>query len=150
MMASDKRCKRATPAAGFRAAVITASSMRITSNTGQTSIDNLVLMCRRHHRLVHEGGFGLEKIADGRIRFTRPDGRVIDDHPGYPAGPSPHCAALISRPTRSPTHRRGSFQLMIWTTTSQSADCCRCNKSGYRPRRQLLDWMMARQIRVEQ
>jgi len=48
---------------------------------GKTSIDNLVLLCRRHHRLVHEGGFGLDKIADGRIRFTRPDGRVIDDHP---------------------------------------------------------------------
>jgi len=53
---------------------------------GKTSIDNLVLLCRRHHRLVHEGGFGLEKIADGRIRFTRPDGRVIDDHPGLPGG----------------------------------------------------------------
>jgi len=53
---------------------------------GETSIDNLVLLCRRHHRLVHEGGFGLEKIADGRVRFTRPDGRVIDDHPRLPGG----------------------------------------------------------------
>jgi len=53
---------------------------------GETSIDNLVLLCRRHHRLMHEGGFGLEKIAEGRIRFTRPDGRVIDDHPGLPGG----------------------------------------------------------------
>ena len=53
---------------------------------GETSIDNLVLLCRRHHRLVHEGGFGLGKIADGRIRFTRPDGRVIDDHPELPCG----------------------------------------------------------------
>ena len=35
---------------------------------------------------MHEGGFGLEKIADGRIRFTRPDGRAIDDHPGLPGG----------------------------------------------------------------
>ena len=53
---------------------------------GETSIDNLVLLCRRHHCLVHEGGFGLEKVADGRIRFTRPDGRVIDDHPRLPDG----------------------------------------------------------------
>ena len=53
---------------------------------GKTSIDNLVLLCRRHHRLVHEGGFGLEKVADGRIRFTRPDSRVIDDHPRLPGG----------------------------------------------------------------
>ena len=35
---------------------------------------------------MHEGGFGLEKIADGPIRFTRPDGRVIDDHPRLPGG----------------------------------------------------------------
>jgi len=53
---------------------------------GKTSIDNLVLLCRRHHRLVHEGGFGLEKIAGGRIHCTRPDGRVIDDHPRLPRG----------------------------------------------------------------
>ncbi|MCP4332617.1 MAG: DUF222 domain-containing protein [Gammaproteobacteria bacterium] len=53
---------------------------------GETSIDNLVLLCRRHHRLVHEGGFGLEKIVDDRIRFTRPDGLVIDDHPRLPDG----------------------------------------------------------------
>jgi len=53
---------------------------------GETSIDNLVLLCRRHHRLVHEGGFGLEKIADGRISFKRPDGRVIDDYPRLPGG----------------------------------------------------------------
>ena len=53
---------------------------------GETSIDNLVLLCRRHHRLVHESGFGLEKISDSRIRFTRPDGRVIDDYPRLPGG----------------------------------------------------------------
>ena len=53
---------------------------------GETSIDNLVLLCRRHHRLVHEGGFGLNRVADGRIRFTRPDGRAIDDHPRFPGG----------------------------------------------------------------
>jgi len=35
---------------------------------------------------VHEGGFGLEKIADGRINFTRPDDRVIDDYPRLPGG----------------------------------------------------------------
>ena len=26
---------------------------------GATSLDNLMLLCRRHHRAVHEGGFGL-------------------------------------------------------------------------------------------
>jgi hypothetical protein len=48
---------------------------------GDTSIDNLVLLCRHHHRLVHEDGFGVERTADNSIQFNRPDGRVIEEHP---------------------------------------------------------------------
>jgi len=36
---------------------------------GETSLDNLVLLCRHHHHLVHEGGFTCEKANDGEIRF---------------------------------------------------------------------------------
>jgi hypothetical protein len=35
---------------------------------------------------VHEGGFGLDKIDGGRIRFTRPDSLVIGDLPRLPGG----------------------------------------------------------------
>jgi len=48
---------------------------------GETSMDNLVLLCRRHHRLVHEVGFGLRKAVSGRFEFTRPDGVVIPRGP---------------------------------------------------------------------
>ena len=44
---------------------------------GETSIANLVQLCRYHHRLVHEGGFGCEKTTDGRIVFKNQDGNVI-------------------------------------------------------------------------
>lgn len=44
---------------------------------GETHIDNLVLLCRHHHRLVHEGGFGLKRSADGEVRFTTPNGKRI-------------------------------------------------------------------------
>jgi len=37
---------------------------------GETCLDNLVLLCRHHHHLVHEGGFACEKSADGEIHFT--------------------------------------------------------------------------------
>jgi hypothetical protein len=48
---------------------------------GETRLDNLVLLCRHHHRLVHEGGFGLRRETGGRLVFTRPDGRLIDPVP---------------------------------------------------------------------
>ncbi|MCC6223810.1 MAG: DUF222 domain-containing protein [Thermoleophilia bacterium] len=45
---------------------------------GATVLDNLVLLCRRHHRLVHEGGFGV----DARGRFYDARGRRIAPTPG--------------------------------------------------------------------
>lgn len=36
---------------------------------GETSLDNLVLLCRHHHHLVHEGGFACEKSASGEVYF---------------------------------------------------------------------------------
>jgi len=45
---------------------------------GPTALANLLLLCRRHHRLVHQGGFGLE-LEDGRPLFRRPDGSVLED-----------------------------------------------------------------------
>jgi hypothetical protein len=44
---------------------------------GETRMDNLVLLCHRHHRLVHEGGFGIENRADGQSTFTLPGGKAI-------------------------------------------------------------------------
>lgn len=64
---------------------VDAHHIRHWADGGDTSIDNLVLLCRRHHRLVHEGGLGVERRADGRIRFSRPGGRFIEEHPRLPA-----------------------------------------------------------------
>jgi hypothetical protein len=35
---------------------------------GATSLDNLVHLCRRHHRAVHEGGFDLGHARDARAK----------------------------------------------------------------------------------
>jgi hypothetical protein len=44
---------------------------------GTTSIDNLLLLCRRHHRLVHHRRFTVE-MTNERPRFFRADGTVLD------------------------------------------------------------------------
>ena len=46
------------------------------TNGGSTALNNLVLLCRRHHRLIHHRKFGVE-IADGQPRFYRADGSVL-------------------------------------------------------------------------
>ncbi|GJM08232.1 MAG: hypothetical protein DHS20C11_05080 [Lysobacteraceae bacterium] len=47
------------------------------ANGGETKLSNLVLLCRRHHRLVHEGGFGVQMLDNGDTQFTRPDGTIL-------------------------------------------------------------------------
>lgn len=49
---------------------------------GPTDRDNLILLCRYHHRLVHEGGFTVCRDRhDGELRFRRPDGGLLADLP---------------------------------------------------------------------
>jgi uncharacterized protein DUF222/HNH endonuclease len=46
---------------------------------GRTAVPNLLLLCRRHHRMVHgSGGFRLA-LEDGRQVFRRSDGSVLED-----------------------------------------------------------------------
>jgi hypothetical protein len=37
---------------------------------GPTDLDNLALLCRAHHRAVHEGGWQLTRGPDGRFTAT--------------------------------------------------------------------------------
>ena len=48
---------------------------------GETSLDNLILLCPTHHRLVHEGGFDVQRLDDGALRF-RSGIHALPGHPG--------------------------------------------------------------------
>jgi hypothetical protein len=48
---------------------------------GPTDLANLALVCRAHHRAVHEGGWQLERLPDGRLTATPTHRRPCDRTP---------------------------------------------------------------------
>jgi hypothetical protein len=51
---------------------------------GPTTLSNLALLCRRHHRSVHEEGYQVERQPDGELQFRRPDGTLLPAAPPLP------------------------------------------------------------------
>ena len=48
---------------------------------GETSVNNLALLCTFHHHLVHEGGWTVARGLDGELTFTAPDGCALQAEP---------------------------------------------------------------------
>ena len=90
---------------------------------GETKLDNLVLLCRRHHRAVHEEGVRFEMTEGGaetgtegspegdQVRFFRPDGRVIPEVPEPPQLPAEPTTELVR------AHRERGIIPHRWTAT---------------------------------
>jgi hypothetical protein len=55
---------------------------------GETSLENTMLLCATHHRLLHEGGFSIKKNYKDQWYFETSQGKVVPDAPVYqfPAG----------------------------------------------------------------
>ncbi len=49
------------------------------ANGGDTCLDNLMLLCTKHHTLVHEGGFRIHKDFLDNWAFFRPDGIAVPE-----------------------------------------------------------------------
>jgi len=52
------------------------------ANGGETAVEQLMLLCSKHHTLVHEGGFRIDRDFLGNWSFFRPDGIAVPDR-GY-------------------------------------------------------------------
>jgi hypothetical protein len=61
---------------------------------GETSLENTMLLCSRHHKLLHEGGYSIRKDFQGNWSFRTSGGRLIPDSPmfklDYYDNPSPN------------------------------------------------------------
>jgi hypothetical protein len=84
------------------------------SRGGETSVDNTMLLCSAHHRLVHEGGYTIRKDHRGRWYFRRPDGRAVPTYGYRPEdmidddidGASEDCPSA-----EGSAHRGGAFEV---------------------------------------
>jgi hypothetical protein len=73
------------------------------ANGGPTKLANLIQLCRRHHRQLHEAGYTLTPTTTGEPVFHRPDGQPIPTSPTLPdprpARPQPGIDHWTCRPT---------------------------------------------------
>ena len=83
---------------------------------GETRMDNLVLLCRRHHVAVHEEGYRIELQPDGAARFFHPSGDEIE------AAPSPSCDAALSDPLLIDFAARLAVRADPWTGSATCDD----------------------------
>jgi hypothetical protein len=75
---------------------------------GPTRLDNLVRLCRRHHRAVHEGRFAVARHADGALTFLGPDGARILPSPPMPIWSEPEDPEPLAPTVRRLTQERAA------------------------------------------
>ena len=78
---------------------------------GPTTLSNLALLCRRHHRAVHEEGYKVDRGPDGTLWFRRPDGRALPEIPPLAEVPADPIQVLRAR------HDTGGLRIHPHTAT---------------------------------
>ena len=69
----------------MRPPVATRTTSGIGADGGATRLTNLVLLCRFHHRVVHEEGVRVTLDADGAVHFVQANGQPLVAAPMAPA-----------------------------------------------------------------
>jgi hypothetical protein len=81
---------------------------------GETKLENMIQLCRAHHRAVHEEGFTVELLAGGEARFRRPGGRVIEEAPALPRVAGDAVGGLVRRLARRSIEVDPAASLPAW------------------------------------
>ena len=84
------------------------------ANGGPTTLSNLAILCRRHHRAVHEEGYQVERHSDGELRFRGPDGRLLPEVPPGVALPADPVHVLRSRHEAQGLYLHGRTAMPGW------------------------------------
>jgi hypothetical protein len=92
---------------------VDAHHMRHWAKGGETSLDNLVVLCRHHHRLVHEGGFSVRRAPASELEFRRPDGRLIPPSPPLPTPRAATAQRIPAGPLLTGTGERMDLALCV-------------------------------------
>ncbi len=71
------------------------------SKGGPTDLDNLILLCGFHHRLVHEHDWRISGDPNGTVVWIQPDGQPLDRKP-FPVPLDRWRAILASQPPIAP------------------------------------------------
>jgi hypothetical protein len=85
------------------------------AHRGETRLSNLVLLCRFHHRQVHEGGVTVQVLNEGALRFTFKDGRSLDSLQPLRCAPSTFEAGLRPEDVLQSVQSAASAAQADWT-----------------------------------
>ena len=82
--ARDRGCR--FPACGLR--FTDAHHIVHWADGGETTLGNTILLCRAHHRRVHEDGYRICTDRNGQVVFFTPTGKALFEAPPLPELPS--------------------------------------------------------------
>jgi hypothetical protein len=96
---------------------------------GETRMDNLVLLCPRHHQAVHEGGWRVRMGPDRQPRFFAPNGDEVPAAPPLPTPPPKPASRLREQ------HRFLGLEIDAWTASARRS-------GGWNPPAFDLNWVL--------
>src|SRR5216683_4654783 len=84
------------------------------ANGGPTTLSNLALLCRRHHRAVHNEGYQVDRQPDGTLSFQRPDGQLLPAVPPPAMVPADPVEVLRARHDAQGLHVHARTSMPGW------------------------------------